>query len=211
MMNLYTYWRSTAAYRVRITLNLKDVEYRLTPVNLVAGEQHEPSYAALNPQSLVPVLETSEGLLMQSTAIVEYLEEQFPQPPLLPNQANDRARVRAFCQTIACDVHPLNNLGVLNYLKSDIGADDAAVSRWYAKWVSKAFTALESVVSQSRGRYCFGDTISMADIYLVPQMFNAKRFECDVSPYPILTELVANVETHPAFATAAPALQPDAP
>ena len=209
-MKLYSYWRSTAAYRVRIALNLKGVEHEISPVNLVAQEQRSRTYRTMNPQSLVPSLELPDLTLTQSVPIIEYLEELHPEPALLPDAPADRALVRAFCQAIACDIHPLNNLRVLSYLRSELNADDQAVNAWYGNWIAAGFSALESQVQSTRGDFCFGSSITMADVFLVPQMFNANRFECDVDPYPNLCEIVARLESLPAFAKAAPDLQRDA-
>lgn len=210
MMKLYSYWRSTAAYRVRIALNLKGIEHDTESVNLTQQVQTSEGYLAINPQALVPSLTLDEATLTQSSAIIEYLEERYPEPPLLPSGVVEKARVRSFCQAIACDIHPLNNLRVLRYLRSELGVDAYSVKQWYGTWVSKGFEALEGGVQATCGRYCFGDSVTMADVFLVPQMFNARRFECDVTPYPNLRGIVSRLERHPAFVDAAPARQPDA-
>ncbi len=208
-MKLYSYWRSTAAYRVRIALNLKGVEYEMEPVNLLKSAQTAPGYLEVNPQGLVPALDTGGQIITQSTAIIEYMEDCFAEPPLLPADPIERAKVRAACQTIACDIHPLNNLRVLQYLRNEISCDEQQVSDWYKCWIQKGFTSLESQVG-SAGLYMFGDTITMADIYLVPQMYNARRFGCDLNPFPRLSEISMRLEEHPAFLAAAPEHQADA-
>ena len=210
-MKLYTYFRSSAAYRVRIALNLKEIAYEAIPVDLRPGAHRRPEYLAVNPQGLIPALEDQGAVFGQSLAILEYLEETHPQPPLLPRLPADRARVRAMALAIACDLHPLNNLRVLNYLRAPLGHEEDAVNAWYRHWVAEALCALEALArSASDGRYLFGDTVTLADVCLVPQMFNARRFMCDIEPYPILRAISAHLETLPAFARAAPAAQPDA-
>jgi maleylacetoacetate isomerase len=213
-MKLYGYFRSSAAYRVRIALNLKGLSYESVPVDLraPASAQHSPEFLALNPEGLVPVLVHGDRTLTQSLAILEYLEEVRPQPPLLPEAAADRAQVRALALAVACDIHPLNNTRVLNYLRTPLAADDATVNAWYAHWVACGLRALEAQVVRlgSGGRHMFGDSVTLADICLVPQMYNARRFECDVTPYPTLCSISAHLETLPAFARAAPEAQPEA-
>lgn len=214
MLTLYTYFRSSAAYRVRIALNLKGLEYRAIPVHLLreGGEQHSSSYTALNPAQLVPTLVSETGPITQSLAILEYLEETYPEPPLLPAAAADRARVRALALTVACDVHPLNNLRVLNYLKAQLGIDEAARNAWYRHWVALGFTALERLLRDDvrTGRYCHGDTPTLADCCLVPQVFNARRFECPLEPYPTLVRVTENCQRLDAFERARPEAQADA-
>ncbi len=211
---LYTYWRSTAAYRVRIALNLKGIDYISEPVHLVrdGGEQHQADYRAINPQGLVPALSIDGQVITQSTAIIEYLEERHPWPPLLPSRAADRARVRALAATIAADIHPLNNLRVLKYLKGELGVSDQAKSQWYAHWIAQGFGALESMLADhaDTGKFCHGDDPGLADIFVVAQMYNAHRFDCDVSPYPVLNRINAACLELDAFARAAPEAQPDA-
>ena len=209
-MELYSYWRSTAAYRVRIALNLKNAEYSIHPVDLLADRHESADYRQMNPQGLVPALVTDGRVLIQSTAITEYLEERIPEPPLLPRDPHRRAAVRGMCQLIACDIHPLNNLRVLNYLQAGIGCSDTAVNEWYRRWIDKGFHALETLLTNHRGDYCSGDSITMADVFLVPQVYNAVRFDCDLQPFPDITEIADRLLRQPAFEQAAPEQQPDA-
>jgi maleylpyruvate isomerase len=213
-VKLYGYFRSSAAYRVRIALNLKGVDCESVPVDLraPASAQHTPEFLALNPQGLVPVLVDGATVLTQSLAIIEYLDERHPQPPLLPVAPVDRAQVRAFALAIACDIHPLNNTRVLSYLRTSFAADEAAVNAWYAHWVTRGLRALEAQVARlgSDGRHAFGGSVTLADVCLVPQMYNARRFHCDVTPYPTLRTICAHLEALPAFARAAPDAQPEA-
>lgn len=213
MATLYGYFRSSAAYRVRIALNLKGLDYDQIPVNLVKGEQRDDAHLARNPQGLVPSLVLDDNSVVnQSLAICEYLDEVHPQPAILPVDALARARVRELAQLVACDMHPLNNLRVLKYLVNKLGADEAEKLAWYRHWISEGFTALEGRLSAlpQTGNYCHGDTPTLADICLVPQVYNAERFECDLSAYPIIQRIVANCRSLPAFEKAAPEAQPDA-
>jgi len=165
----------------------------------------------LNPQATIPTLDDDGTVLWQSLAIIEYLDSRFPEPRLIPAEPVARARVQALAQLIACEIHPLNNLRVLKYLRGELELDDAAVDKWYSHWIAEALGPLETLVAQwSGGRYCFGDTLTVADVCLVPQMYNARRFNCDVAPYPTLVRIAAGLESEPAFARAAPQLQPDA-
>ena len=213
-MKLYTYFRSSAAYRARIALNLKGVEYEAVSVDLrtPTGEQNKPEYRAVNPQGLVPALIVEDATITQSLAIIEYLDEVHPHPPLLPRSAVGRARVRAMALAVACDMHPLNNLRVLNYLRSPLGHDEDTVNSWYRHWIAAGFGALEQEARRATGdgRHMFGSTITIADIYIVPQMYNARRFKCDIEPYPTLSAVCAHLEMLPAFAKAAPEAQPEA-
>lgn len=210
-MKLYTYFRSSAAYRVRIALNLKGLECEQVAVDLRPGAHRRPEYLALNPQGLVPALEDGGVVLSQSLAIIEYLEETHPQPPLLPREPRARAQVRSLALAIACEVHPLNNLRVLNYLRGPLAQDEEAVNTWYRHWVARVFEALEAQArASSDGRYLCGAAVTLADVCLVPQLFNARRFKCDLAPYPTLTAIGTHLESLPAFARAAPAAQPDA-
>lgn len=213
-MKLYTYFRSSAAYRVRIALNLKGLPFESVPVHLVrdGGQQRQAAYRAVNPAGLVPALEDDGAVLTQSLAIIEYLDETHPEPALLPSAAVDRARVRALAQTIACDTHPLNNLRVLQYLGRTLGADEAARQAWYRHWVAEGLGAVERLLAADPkvGDFCHGDTPGLADCCLVPQVFNARRFDCDLSDMPQVLRIVANCERLPAFRQAAPEQQPDA-
>ncbi len=214
-MILHTYWRSSAAYRVRIALALKGLDHEKVYVHLTrgGGEHLLPAFAALNPQRLVPALELDEGaVLTQSMAIVEYLEETYPQPALLPADVLGRARVRALAQSIACEVHPLNNLRVLRYLVHELGVDDEAKTAWYRHWVQVGFEAFESALagSSATGAYCHGDAPTLADVCLVPQVYNAQRFDVDLEPYPTIRRVAAACAALEAFAEAAPEAQADA-
>jgi maleylpyruvate isomerase len=210
-MRLYSFFRSSAAFRVRIALNLKGVDYEIVAVNLPSGAHRSPEFLAVNPQATVPTLDDDGTILWQSLAIIEYLDARYPTPRLIPLEPVARARVQALAQLIACEIHPLNNLRVLKYLRGELELDEAAVSKWYAHWVAEAFGPLEQLVARwSGGRYCFGDSLSLADVYLVPQMFNARRFACDLKPYPTLVRIAQALEQEPAFALAAPDRQPDA-
>nr|WP_294864411.1 maleylacetoacetate isomerase [uncultured Pseudogulbenkiania sp.] len=209
---LYDYFRSSAAYRVRIALNLKELDYIQAPVNLVKGEQQGAAYLALNPQGLVPALSDNGVLLTQSLAICEYLDEAYPDTPrLLPLEPVARARARAIAQSIACDIHPLNNLRVLNYLKGELGVGDESRNEWYRHWITQGFAALERLLADTAGSYCVGDNVTLADVCLVPQLFNARRFAVDLAPYPRLVAVGEVLERLPAFAAAHPSRQPDTP
>jgi maleylacetoacetate isomerase/maleylpyruvate isomerase len=212
---LYGYWRSSAAYRVRIALNLKGLDYTSHPVHLVkdGGEQHAATYAAMNPQQLVPTLRDGGQVLTQSLAIMEYLDETRSQPPLLPPDAHGRARVRALAQLVACDVHPLGNLRVLQYLERELGADEARRGEWSRHWIAAGFTALESMLAgdKATGRYCHGDTPGLADACLVPQVYNARRWKLSLDDYPTIRRIDEACNELEAFRAAAPEAQPDAP
>jgi maleylpyruvate isomerase len=217
-MKLYGYWRSSAAYRVRIALNLKGLEAEQISVHLVkdGGEQHKAEYAALNPQELVPLLVTEgrsggqELALSQSLAIMEYLDEAYPQQPLLPKALGDRAIVRAMALAIACEVHPLNNLRVLQYLSGEMALTDEAKNAWYHHWVHQGFAALEAMLAHHSGRFCFGDSVTLADICLVPQVYNAQRFKVPLDKYPNILRVWAECNSLDAFSRAAPEMQHDA-
>ena len=212
-MKLYGYFRSSATYRLRIALNLKGITWERVVIDLRApvSAQHTREFRALNPQGLVPVLVDGELTLTQSLAMLEYLEETQPQPPLLPRAPAARAEVRALALAIACDIHPLNNLRVLNYLRSPLGHDAAAVNAWYAHWITLGFNALEQEAQRlGDGRHLYGDAVTLADVCLVPQMANARRYSCDIEPFPTLRAICAHLESLPAFAQAAPQVQPDA-
>jgi len=213
-MKLHTYFRSSAAYRVRIALNLKGLHYEAVPVHLVrgGGEHRQPAYLGLNPAGLVPALEDQGQVLTQSLAIVEYLEETHPQPALLPAAALDRARVRAIAQAIACDIHPVNNLRVLQYLARELGADEAQKSAWYRHWISVGLQAVEAMLAGDprTGAFCHGDMPGVADCCLVPQVFNARRFGCDLAAMPTVLRIADHCAGLEAFRRAAPEAQPDA-
>ncbi|WP_406667265.1 maleylacetoacetate isomerase [Gallaecimonas sp. GXIMD1310] len=211
-MTLYSYWRSSAAYRVRIALALKNLPFQLEPVHLVkdGGEQHATRYAALNPAELVPTLVDGDVVLNQSLAILEYLEETHPEPRLLPQEPAARAQVRGLCQDIACDIHPIDNLRVLQYLSAELGVSDEQKGAWYRHWVEVGFAAIEKRLANTAGQYCFGDELTLADCCLVPQVYNARRFNVDMQAYPLLSAISARLEAIPAFFTAAPENQPDA-
>ena len=208
-MKFFTYYRSSASYRVRIALNLKGIDCDYVYVNLLAGEHREQTYRDLNPQGFVPALELDGQLLTQSMAILELLEERYPEPALLPGDAIQRARVRAAAQVIGCDTHPLDNLRVLKYLKTELGQEQQAVDGWYRHWIGEGFKALELMVDTDT-RCCFGDEPGLVDLMLVPQMYNARRFKTDLAAFPRLVELDRYLTTLPAFAAAAPENQADA-
>ena len=211
-MKLYNYFRSSASFRVRIALALKGLQYDYVPVHLAKGEQKQPEFAALTPEGLVPMLETGDGLrLTQSMAIIEYLDETHPTPPLLPADAPGRARVRALSQIVACEIHPLNNLRVLKYLVHDLKADDGAKTDWYRHWVAVGLHAYEARMAEgARGTYSHGDAPTLADCCLVPQIFNAQRFDCDLTPYPLTMAVFQACMQLPAFQQAQPSACPDA-
>ncbi len=207
---LHSAWRATAPYRVRIGLALKGVEYDYVAVDLLAGEQREPAYRAANPQGLAPALDLGDGhILTQSLAILEWLEETRPQPPILPRSALDRAIVRAMANIVACDIHPLNNTRVGRKLK-DLGLDDTAVSAWISGWITEGFDALEPMVARHAGMFAFGDSPTIADCCIVPQVYSANRFNVDMAAWPALSSVAERTAMHPAFAAAHPSRQPDA-
>lgn len=212
-MKLYTYFRSSAAYRVRIALNLKGLAYDAIPVHLLreGGEHLQDSYRAINPSALVPSLQDDHITLSQSMAIIEYLEEVYPQFPLLPQDAPGRARVRELAQIVACDIHPVNNLRVLNYLVKHLGLPDQAKTEWYRHWIIEGFASLEAHLARdpAAGPFCHGDHPTIADCFLVPQVFNAQRFNIDVSAYPNIDRINSLCIELPAFQHAHPSHQPD--
>jgi maleylacetoacetate isomerase len=213
-MKLYTFFRSSASYRVRIAINLKALNCEQVPIHLRrgGGEQFSATYKAINPQALVPALEDAGRILTQSLAIMEYLEERYPKPPLLPADPADRALVRSMAFIIACEVHPIQNLRVLVHLKNNLKQSEDDLNLWARHWIDLGLSAFEQIVvsSPKRGKFCFGDTPTLADICLVPQLANARRFGCDLSAYPTLLQIEKACNALPAFADAAPEKQPDA-
>jgi maleylpyruvate isomerase len=211
-MKLYSFFRSSAAYRVRIALALKGLTYEYVPVQIARGLQFEAPYRDISPQALVPILDDDGELLQQSLAIVEYLDETHPEPPLLPASPIERSRVRSLALLIACEIHPLNNLRVLKYLTGTLGLSEEQKLAWYRHWVTTGFTALERrlATESGTGRFCHGDAPGYADIALVPQVANARRFEVDLSAFPTIVRIDAACSALPAFQQAAPARQPDA-
>lgn len=212
-MKLYDYWRSSAAYRVRIALHWKNLSFDQIPINIAPGsdEQLSADYAAINPQMRVPSLDSGAGLLAQSLAIIEWLEETHPSPPLLPRDPVARARCRSLSYVIACDIHPLNNLAPLGYLRRQLGADESQVNAWYRHWITLGFQALEAMVADCSTDFAFGATPSLFEVCLTPQVANARRFAVDLSPFQTLARFDAAARALPAFAAAAPERQPGAP
>ena len=208
-MKLYSYFRSSAAYRVRIALNIKQLAYETQPIHLVKNEQRHADYQALNPSQLVPTLVDADQTLSQSISILEYLEEAYPEVALLPKNIAERAKVRAFAQAIACDIHPLNNLRVLKYLQQDLGLNDQQKSNWYQHWMLQGFQSLEAQLQDSNGQFCFGTQATFADCCLIPQVYNAKRFKIDLAAFPKIESIYQHCLTLPAFLHAAPEQQPD--
>lgn len=211
-MKIYNYFRSGTSHRLRIVLNLKGLDWDYVAVDLRAVAHFDAAFKALNPQGFVPVLIDSDLVLTQSPAIIEWLEERYPNPPLLPAGMNDRARVRAMAALVGCDIHPLNNRRVLEYLRHTLGCDEAAVLAWCATWISSGFEALEAmlVTDLARGNFCFGNQPGIADAYLVAQVESARRFKVDLSPYPCIRAIDLACAALPAFVRAAPGQQPDA-
>jgi maleylpyruvate isomerase len=211
-MKLYTFFRSSASFRVRIALNVKGIAWESVPISLPKGEHAEAKFKAINPQGLVPALDDSGKLLSQSLAIMEYLDETQPGPKLLPADAADRAYVRAFSQLIACEIHPLNNLRVLKYIKRTFKLDDEGVNSWYRHWIAEGFAMMEAFLlrEQRHGRYVLRDAVSIADCCLVPQVFNAMRYNCDLGAYPTVMRIFGECMKLKAFIAAQPSQQPDA-
>lgn len=211
-MQLYSYFRSSAAYRVRIALNLKGLDAQIIPVHLLnnGGEQHAEAYRQLNPSELVPAWVEDDFHLTQSLSMLEYLEEQYPEVALLPQDIQQRALVRALSQTIACDIHPLNNLRVLQYLSSTLEVSNEQKSAWYAHWVQLGFQSIEAQLQASNGKFCFGDQATFADCCLIPQVYNAKRFNLDLSQFPKIEAIYQHCNSLDAFIQAAPEAQIDA-
>ena len=212
MVRLYTYFRSSAAFRTRIALNLKGLSYESFPVHLARGDQHSAGFSEHNPAHLIPVFEDQGLRITQSLAIIEYLEERYPQPPLLPSGAAARAEVRSLSLSIACDIHPLNNLRVLRYLKAPLGIEEEVRNEWARHWISLGFAALEQRLAHGgySGRCCFGDTPGMADCCLIPQTVNAMRVQCALDPFPTIRRIYEHCMGLEAFQKAAPAAQSDA-
>jgi maleylacetoacetate isomerase len=210
-MKLYGYFRSSAAFRVRIALNLKGLDCESAFIHLRRGDQRQPDFLAVNPQGLVPALEIAGERLIQSLPIIEYLDERQPEPPLLPRDAAGRARVRALAAIVACDIHPLNNLRVLRYLHRSLGQDEPAIGAWYNHWIEAGFAALERLLADDRrtGEFCHGDSPGLADIALAPQVVNAERYKFDLGPYPTINRIFENCMKLDAFAAAHPNRQPD--
>lgn len=209
-MILHGYWRSGAAYRTRIALELKGLAYEQTGHDLRTGAQKDAAYVALNPQGLVPALEVDGAVLTQSPAILEWLEEAHPAPPLLPGDPVARAHVRAMAALIGCDIHPLNNLRVGKALRESFGADQAAIDAWASRWIVSGFEALEALVARHGAGWCFGDAPTLADCYLIPQIYSAGRFNVPLDAFPRLLAIDAAARAHPAFIAAHPDRQPDA-
>lgn len=208
---LYGYWRSSAAYRVRIALNHKGLAFSQQPISLIKGEQRGEPYLALNPQGLVPALRDNDVLLTQSLAICEYLDEAYPgSPVLLPKEPVERARVRAMAQVVACDIHPLGNLRVLRYLQHELQQGEDGKRAWVERWLYEGLAALEALATPLAGDYLFGNTVTLADVCLVPQLYNARRFDLDLTRYPVLCRVDAVLAELPAFTAAHPSQQADA-
>ena len=212
LMKLYGYWRSSAAYRVRIALHLKNQSFDSIPVHLVnnGGEQHSSDYIALNPTHLVPSFVDKELTLNQSLAIIDYLDEKYPEVSVYPQNLATKMQVKALAYDIACEIHPLNNLRVQQYLVQELAVTDQQKTEWCYHWMGLGFSAIETKLAQTAGNYCFGDEITLADICLVPQVYNAKRINLDMSKYPLITRIVDNCNLLPAFINALPENQPDA-
>ncbi|GGE11963.1 maleylacetoacetate isomerase [Polymorphobacter glacialis] len=206
-LTLFSYWRSSAAYRVRLALAWKGLAYDVVPIDLRTGAQSAPEYTALNPQGLVPLLRIGEVSLTQSLAIIEYLDEVYPEPPLLPGDAVGRARVRAAAQTISSDVHPINNLRVLRYLKEELGASQLQADAWARHWINAGLETLERFAEQFGGRFLFGESMTIADVCLMPQLYNARRVETDLSKYGRLLAIDAKLRENAELALAHPANQ----
>ena len=211
-MVLHGYYRSSASFRVRIALNLKGIAYQSTAWHLRHGAHLEAAFGAINPHKLIPVLDDEGTLLTQSLAIIEYLDETHPAPPFLPSNPADRAYVRALAQSIACDIHPIDNLRVLKYLREHFAADEAAVGRWYNHWIATGFAGIEAMLAANphTGMFCFGETPGLADILLVPQVVNAGNYKLDMTPYPVINRIFDACMALPAFADAHPRAQADA-
>ena len=213
-LRLFSYWRSSASYRVRIALNLKGLEYELIPIDLIrnGGDQNSEDFLNMNPQAMVPVMTDGGRVFKQSMAIVEYLDEAYPDAPLLPSEIRARGRVRMLAQIIACDIHPLNNLRVLMFLEKEFAIKGKRKTEWYNYWVGEGFQAFETLLTQSptTGEYCEGDDPGMADCFLIPQVYNALRYHCDMNLYPEIGRIYNNCMSLEEFEAASPERQPDA-
>lgn len=211
-MKLYGFFRSGTSHRTRIVLNLKGLDYEAAYISLAKNEHHQVAFKALNPQGFVPVLETESGNLLQSPAIIEWLEEQYPEPALLPKDALGREKVRALAAVIGCDIHPLNNKRVLEYFRQELALDEGQINAWCGKWIQDGFTAVEQLLAQDlhRDKFCYGKQPTLADAYLIPQVVSAQRFKVDVSAYPRIYEIYQHCMTLEAFQKAAPEQQADA-
>ena len=213
MMTLHGYFRSGTSHRTRIALNLKGLDYEDITINLAQDEQLEAAFRAINPQGLVPVLQADDLVLYQSPAILEWLEETYPEHALLPKDATGRMHVRALSAMIGCDIHPINNRRILQYLRHELAADAQQIIAWCNRWISEGFAALETrlAADKNRGQFCYGDTPSFADCYLIPQVSSARRFKVDLTPYPNIVAIDAHCRSLKAFVDADPMVQPDAP
>lgn len=210
-MKLYSHYRSSAAYRVRIALNLKGMDAEIEPIDLGKREHRAPDFLEVNPQGLLPALDTGHGVLTQSSAILEWLEETHPEPPLLPEDAWARAQVRAMAAIVGADIHPIQNRRVLSYLKHEFDASQEDIFQWARTWISAGFDALERLVKDAPGKFCFGDSPTLADIYLMPQIYNARQYDLKMDPFPALLGVEEACSKMKAFALAHPKDQPDAP
>lgn len=212
-MQLFGYYRSSATYRIRIVLNIKTIDWQYHAVDLTRNEQQAEQFRSINPAGLVPVLDTGDALLAQSAAIAEYLDERFPQPPLLPADPVARAQVREMMHSIGCDIHPLQNLRVLRYLRSEYSQDDDGIAQWCRNWIGAGFAVFEKLAAKhsAGGRHCFGDSLTMADAWLIPQVYNARRYALDLAPYPLIAAIDRHCTALPAFAAAHPDRQSDSP
>jgi maleylacetoacetate isomerase len=210
-VKLYGYFRSSAAFRVRIALNLKRLAYNTASIHLRRNDQSAPDYRGVNPQGLVPTLEDGPRTLIQSIAIIEYLDELHPEPPLLPKESADRAWVRALADIVACDIHPINNLRVLRYLTRELGHGEGTIAKWYNYWIAAGFQAIEALLAEDArtGTFCHGETPGLADIALVPQVVNSERYHLDLTPYPTVVRIYENCMRLEPFDAAHPRNQPD--